>query len=192
MSDAITRATEILKPTDEQFIIIAEGENKEIEVRHRFNYTQGMVMFAAMAKSLMDAFQRIGYPVHSDLRNILECAIKMYGKQSSRDNVIAKKLMEMAGYRDIKEQKNYNKDKIEQFSQSISENDTGNDVENMIHALRCCAEINCAECPRFFDEDEDGENKYTTLCNQALMTEAALMLEEYANGTRRREDDPVY
>lgn len=100
MSDAITRATEILKPTDEQFIIIAEGENKEIEVRHRFNYTQGMVMFAAMAKSLMDAFQGIGYPVLSDMRNILEVAIKMYGKQSSRDNMVAKKLMEMAGYRD--------------------------------------------------------------------------------------------
>lgn len=100
MSDAITRATEILKPTDEQFIIIAEGENKEIEVRHRFNYTQGMVMFAAMAKSLMDAFQGIGYPVLSDMRNILEVAIKMYGKQSSWDNMVAKKLMEMAGYRD--------------------------------------------------------------------------------------------
>ena len=100
MSDAITRATEILKPTDEQFIIIAEGENKEIEVRHRFNYTQGMVMFAAMAKSLMDAFQGIGYPVLSDMRNILEYAIKIYGKQSSRDNMVAKKLMEMAGYRD--------------------------------------------------------------------------------------------
>ena len=100
MSDAITRATEILKPTDEQFIIIAGRENTEIEVRHRFNYTQGMVMFAAMAKSLMDAFQGIGYPVHSDMRNILEGAIKMYGKQSSRDNNVAKKLMEMAGYRD--------------------------------------------------------------------------------------------
>lgn len=179
----IDEAAEILKPTDKQFIIMAEGENnKGFEIRHRFGYKRGMAMFAAIADSLMNEYvEKMGYTVHNDLRNVLEETIMMNDKQPS-DELFAKtieKLQELC--------KNAIRDEPDELTQSIKEND----VEDMIHALRCCAEQNCVECPRMLDEDDDGENKYTTLCNQALMIEAALMLEEFADGTRRSDDDQI-
>ena len=183
----IDEAAEILKPTDKQFIIIAEGENnKGIELRQRFNYKRGMAMFAAVADSLMDDYvEKMGYTVHNDLRNVLEEMIRLNDKRPSNE-LLAKTLEKLQ-----KLAKNAIRNESDELSQPKKENDIDNNVEDLIHALRCCAEINCVKCPRFIDEDEDGENKYTTLCNQALMIEAALMLEEFADGTRRSDDDQI-
>lgn len=178
MTNPINEATDKLKSTDKQFVIIAEGENnKGLEIHQRFGYKCGMAMFAAISNSLMDDYvEKLGSIVYDDLYNVLERTIELNDKRPQMaDKALEKIQKKLSAY---------------QFSDPISsKNNKTDDVADMIHALRCCAELNCVECPRFIDEDEDGENKYTSLCNQALMIEAALMLEEYADGTRRREDE---
>ena len=44
--------------------------------------------------------------------------------------------------------------------------------EELSHALRCCAEMNCVECPRLPKTDEED------LCQQALLSEASEIFDE--------------
>ena len=182
--EALEKAADILSGTDYPFVIMICGDEthpKPLQMRYRGNYQHRMNFFAALANMIMDDYvEKEGYVVHEDLKNVLYDTIRLNDKQPNMElqEMVTKELLELC-----KNARRY--DQEPQLSQSIK--DFG-DVDKMIHALNCCAEMNCVECPRFMDEDEDGENKYTTLCNQALMIEAALMLEEYADGTRRSND----
>lgn len=172
-NDLIDKAADILLATNKQFVIIAEGEdNKGLDVRQRFNYYRGMAMFSVIAESLMDDYvEKIGYTVHEDLRNVLEDTIRLNEKQPNEE--LIKKWDE-----ELKELfKNAFNDELTR-SISSNANISDDDVRNMIHALRCCAEQNCAECPKL------NQNEHTLYCSQALMIEAALMLEEFTDGTR--------
>lgn len=182
MNKAIDKVADLLSVTSMPFVlcVIDKSDKKEtLQMRYWGSYKDKMACFSGIANMIMDDYvEENGYIVHCDLRDVLERTIAGNEKQPNKElqEKVLKQLKELC--KDVK----FDMPEPE-LTQSIKEND----VDNMIHALRCCEEVNCAECPRFMDEDEDGENKYTTLCNQALMREAALMLEEFANGTRGRE-----
>ena len=53
-----------------------------------------------------------------------------------------------------------------------------NAYEFISHALYCCAEQNCAECPKLKNEENDSD---TAICRQKLMTEASDLLEQVAD-----------
>ena len=63
------------------------------------------------------------------------------------------------------------------------------EVEEIIRALRCCADsYDCEHCPRFIDEYPGQGNLYIGLCNDALMNEAALKLEELTEKNTERKN----
>ena len=173
-NDPVDAASDILKATNKQFVIIAEGKgNKGLDVRQRFSYVRGMAMLAVIAESLMDDYVEIfGYTVHEDLRNVLENTIRMNEKQPNEE--LIEKWDE-----ELKEL--FKNARDDELTRSISSNAniSNDDVRDMIYALRCCAEQNCAECPKM------NQNEHTLYCSQALMIEARLMLKEFADGTRK-------
>lgn len=185
---AIDKVVKDLSVTSMPFVLcVVDRSDKKDTLQMYFwgSYKDKIACFSGVANMIMDDYvEDNGYIVHEDLRNVLDKTILLNDKRPNQeltDNV-KEKLMELS-------EKTRQNRTTDHLSRSISPNSTENDVEDMIHALRCCEEVNCAECPRFMDEDEDGENKYTTLCNQALMLEAARMLEEFADGTRRSENE---
>ena len=171
----IDKATAILQAAGKQFVIIVEGENhKGMEVRQRFNYVRGMAMFSVIAESLMDDYvETLGYVVHADLYDVLKETMMRNEKQPNEELVkkVDAELRELAEDADFDE-----------LTRSISSNAnmSGDDVQDMIHALRCCAEQNCVECPRLPEKNDE-----TIYCSQALMIEARIMLEEFADETRK-------
>lgn len=173
-NDPVDAASDILKATNKQFVIIAEGKgNKGLEVRQRFSYMRGLAMLAVIAESLMDDYVEIfGYIVHEDLRNVLENTIRMNEKQPNEE--LIEKWDE-----ELKEL--FKNARDDELTRSISSNAniSNDDVRDMIYALRCCAEQNCSECPKL------NQNEHTLYCSQALMIEARLMLKEFADGTRK-------
>ena len=66
--------------------------------------------------------------------------------------------------------------KEDDSSEEAEESDTyRSKYEELSHALRCCAEMNCAKCPKNIGADKEG---YQTLCQQALLSEASEIFDE--------------
>ena len=133
------------------------------------DYEARLKQIADLADSLMtDYVETNGYTVCNDIREVVEKAMLENDTQPSHE------LFERSIER-IREI-------YSQYGEITEEDDEEDgEISDIITALRHCSECICKDCPRFMDEDGDGENKYTTLCSEALMRNAADMLEMMAN-----------
>ncbi len=134
------------------------------------DYETRLKQIADLADSLMtDYVETNGYTVCNDIRVTVEKAMMENDTQPSHE------LFEqnIERIREI----------MAKYPMDIAEEDDEEDgeISDIITALRHCSECRCNDCPRFMDEDGDGENKYTTLCSEALMRDAADMLEMTVN-----------
>ena len=109
-----------------------------------------------------------GYLVHESIRATVEKTMLLNDKQPS-DEMFEKNI---ALLREICKNA-----KWEPEEDNSEESDLyRNKYEELSHALRCCAEMNCVECPRLPKTDE--EDHYDTLCQQALLSEASEIFDE--------------
>ena len=133
------------------------------------DYEARLKQIADLADSLMtDYVGTNGYTVCNDIRNAVEVAMLENNTQPSHE------LFE----RNIERIREI----YSQYGEITEEDDEEDgEISDIITALRHCSECRCNDCPRFMDEDGDGENKYTTLCSEALMRDAADMLEMTVN-----------
>ena len=155
------------------FVASCEGADG-IQIRYAAGYRAMMSIFAGIANCIMDDYvEENGYTVHCDLRDVLERTM-MLNEKRPNDELFEKGVAEL---REIFSKYSVPNDEQDE-EQTDAHQFTKEDIQGMIHSLRCCAETKCNECSKFMDEDEDGENKYTTLCSEALMIEAASMLED--------------
>lgn len=173
MTGLIDTAADLLNVEKRGFFIVqyqdtdgADGQGAQM--RYKGNYRSMLGFLVAIADTIMNEYvEEKGYIVHQDMRMTLDRTIDLNEKRPNDKlfNETVDKLREIFSKVEKPEEK---------------EDDDG-ELSDVITALRCCAECNCKDCPRFTDEDGDGENKYTTLCSEALMTEAAEWLEMTAS-----------
>ena len=112
-----------------------------------------------------------GYLVHESIRQTVEKTMAMNDTRPSEElfNKSIARLQEIFS--------KYYKPKEDDNSEETEEADQyRNKYEELSHALRCCADMNCAKCPRLPKTDEN--DHYDTLCQQALLSEASEVFDE--------------
>ncbi|MBP5782305.1 MAG: hypothetical protein J6W04_02070 [Bacteroidales bacterium] len=53
------------------------------------------------------------------------------------------------------------------------------DIKEIVKSLRCCSTAMCRDCPRYVENSDD---RYESLCQMALMDNAADLIEQMQDG----------
>ncbi|MBQ6503224.1 MAG: hypothetical protein IJI57_04855 [Flexilinea sp.] len=134
------------------------------------DYKTMLGFLVAVSESIMNEYvEGNGCTVHEDMRTTLERTIELNDKQPNHE-LINKSVEQL---REI-----YAKAAV-MPDESEAEPDVDPETEmqwpDVVHALRCCSEINCVECPMLQSNAAESPD---SRCAQMLMEMAAEMMDE--------------